>query len=193
MNRVPKTSLKIGVKVGDIMTREFISAKPEVSVLNAVKLMVKKRVGSLILIENDALKGMLTESDIMWALSKTSKKDLSKIKAIDICTRKVITIRPSADISDAIRLMRKSRFRRLPVTIKNRVIGLVTVKDILRIQPDLFELAKEGYVIKEYSDKLKRKKDAEEFKEGICEHCGKFDLVYMQDGRLICNDCKEAM
>ena len=45
--------MQIGVKVGDIMTRDFISAKPEISVLKAVKLMVKKRVGSLILQEKD--------------------------------------------------------------------------------------------------------------------------------------------
>jgi len=44
--------MKIGVKVGDIMTRNFISAKPEISVINAVELMVKKRVGSLLLVEN---------------------------------------------------------------------------------------------------------------------------------------------
>ena len=89
------------------MTRDFISAKPEISVLKAVKLMVKKRVGSLILQEKDILKGILTEKDIMWALSKKSKKDLGKVKAIDICTRKITTIRPSADLQDAIRLMIK--------------------------------------------------------------------------------------
>ena len=87
------------------MTRNFVSAKPDISVLHAVKLMVKKRVGSLILEENGFLKGILTEKDIMWALSK--KKDLSGIKAGEICSRKITTIKPSADIYDAIMLMRK--------------------------------------------------------------------------------------
>jgi len=125
--------MKIGIKVGDIMTRDFVSAKPDISVLQAIKLMVKKRVGSLILEEKNILKGILTEKDILWALSKkNSKKDLSKINAIEICTKKITTIKPSADIVDAIRLMRKAKFRRLPVTIKKRVIGLLTEKDILR-------------------------------------------------------------
>jgi len=185
--------MKIGVKVGDVMTRDFISAKPDISVLKAVKLMVKKRVGSLILEENDLLKGILTEGDIMWALSKKSRRDLAKVKAGEICTRKIITIKPSADIYDAMRLMRKAKFRWLPVTIKKRVIGLLTMKDILRIQPELFEIAKENYIIKEESEKLQRIKSGEEFREGTCEECGNFDILYNVDEQLICESCREAM
>jgi len=48
--------MKIGVKVGDIMTRNFVSAKPDITFLDAVKLMVKKRVGSLVLVEDEYLK-----------------------------------------------------------------------------------------------------------------------------------------
>ncbi len=186
--------MKIGVKVGDIMTRNFISAKPDISILNAVKLMVKKRVGSLVLVEDNILKGILTEKDIMWALSKkNSKKDLSEIKAREICTKKITTIRPSADIHDAIKLMKKAKFRRLPVVIKKRVIGLLTLKDILRIEPELFEIAQESYMIKEESEKFKRKQAGESFKEGICEECGNFDILYNEDGRLICESCRDEM
>ena len=102
-----KNTLKSGIKVGDVMVRNFVSARPNISVLNAVDIMVKKRIGSLILKEEDRLKGILTEKDIMWALSKQA--DLSDIKAIDICTRKITTIRPSADILDAVKLMSKKR------------------------------------------------------------------------------------
>jgi len=186
--------MQIGVKVGDIMTRNFVSTKPDISVLSAVRLMVKKRVGSLLLVEANILKGILTERDIMWVLSKKhTKKDLSKVKAKDICPRKITTIRPSADIYDAIRLMRKKKYRRLPVTVKKRVIGLLTEKDILRIQPELFEIAHESYSIKEERAKLKRVKEGESFKEGICEGCGNFDILYNIDGQLICESCRDAM
>jgi len=77
--------MKIGVKVGDIMTRDFVSARPDIFILDAVKLMVKKRVGSLILQDEGILKGILTEKDIMWALSKKSTEDLEKVRALDIC------------------------------------------------------------------------------------------------------------
>jgi len=185
--------MEIGVKVGDVMTRNFISAKPSISVLNAIKLMAKKRVGSLILTEKEILKGILTEKDIIWAVSKKPRKDLGKVNAIEICTKKIITIKPSADIYNAMRLMRKAKFRRLPVTIKKRVIGLLTLKDILRIQPELFEIAKENYTIREESEKLKRVKSKEFFKEGICEECGNHDILYNEDNRLICESCRDAM
>ncbi len=185
--------MKIGVKVGDIMTRNFVSAKPDISVINAVKLMVKKRVGSLLLVENEVLKGILTEKDVMWALSKKSKKDLADIQANNICAKKIITIKPSTDIYDAMRLMKKKKFRRLPVTIKKKVIGYLTLKDLLRIQPELFEISQEGYTIKEQAEKLKRKQAGEQFKEGLCEECGNFDIIYNQDGKLICITCREAM
>tara|TARA_Y100000310_G_scaffold345669_1_gene468020 strand:- start:2132 stop:2698 length:567 start_codon:yes stop_codon:yes gene_type:complete len=188
--------MKIGIRVGDIMTRNFISAKPEICVLDAVKLMVKKRVGSLILQEQGVLKGILTEKDIMWALSKKPKEDLEEIQALDICSKKLITIKPSADIHDAIRLMRKKKFRRLPVTVKKRIIGYLTLKDILRIQPELFEIAQEHKAITgivEESSKIKRAKIGESFKEGLCEECANYDILYNVDSRLICESCRDAM
>ena len=178
--------MKIGVKVGDVMTRNFVSARPEIPLLSAVKLMVKKRVGSLILEENGFLKGILTEKDIMWALTK--KKDLSDVKAGEICTRKITTIKPGADVYDAIILMRKKKFRRLPVTVNKKVIGYLSLKDILRIQPELFEIAREGYNIKWPLEKDKEK-EPEAIREGICDECENYDILYYCDGKLMCEGC----
>jgi len=183
--------MKIGVKVGDVMTRNFISAKPDMPLLSAVRLMVKKRIGSLLLVEDESLRGILTEKDIMWALSK--KRNLSGIKSYDVCTRKIISIKPSADIYDAVKLMKKKKVRRLPVTIKKRVIGYLSLKDILRIQPELFEIAQQGHVIKEYKDKLKRAKSREQFHEGLCEECGNYDMLYEAEGKLVCEECRDEM
>ena len=77
--------------------------------------------------------------------------------------------------------------------IKKRVIGYLTLKDILRIQPELSDIAQESYVIKEQAEKLKRKESGESFKEGICEECGNFDMLYNEDSRLICESCRNAM
>lgn len=181
--------MKIGIKVGDVMTRNFVSARPDIPLLSAVKLMVKKRVGSLVLEEEGFLKGLLTEKDIMWVLTK--QKNLSNIRAGDICTRKIITIRPSADIYDAIRLMRKAKFRRLPVTINKKVIGYLTLKDILKIQPELFEIAREGYAIGWPQKKHERFPEA--IKEGICDECENFEILYLDDGRLICESCLNSI
>jgi len=185
--------MKIRIQIGDIMTRNFISAKPEIPVSSAINLMVKNRVSNIIIQEKGFLKGILTEKDIMWALNK--KRDLRGIKAKDICTKKITTIKPSADIQDALRTMRKAKFRRLPVTIKKKVIGILTMKDILKIQPELFELARSGYVIKDYSEKKKRLEKmqaGENILEGICENCERFDILYKKDRKLVCEYCRDA-
>lgn len=185
--------MKTGVKVGDIMTRDFISVKPETSILDCAKNMVKKRVGSLILKEGDKLKGIITEGDIIWVMTKKSRKELNKIKASEIAPKKLITISPSADLYQALQKMKKTKYRWLPVTLNGKVIGFLTIKDILRIEPSLFETASEIMQIREESEKLKRRRVGGVFKEGLCEECGNFNLLYKVDNRMICEACRDAM
>ncbi len=185
--------MELGIKVGDIMTRDFVSVKPETSLRDCSRIMIKKRVGSLVLEENKQLKGLLTERDIVWALTKT--QDLKKIQAKEIASKKVATIKPSADIAEALGKMRKSKYRWLPVVDNNKVIGFLTLKDIIRIEPSLFEIASSHlFPIKEEQAKLKRKAfRAKGVKDGMCEECGSFDFLDKVDGRMICESCKEEM
>jgi len=185
--------MKIGVKVGDIMTREFISVKPETSLLDCARKMIKKRIGSLILEEKGELRGILTERDIIWAMTKQSKTDLNKIEARAIVPKKFITIKPSADLYEALQKMKKSKYRWLPVTINKKVIGFLTLNDILRIEPSLFDIASELLQIREEEDKRKRMKSGDKFKEGLCEECGNYGIIYSIDNRLICDSCRDSM
>lgn len=191
--------MKIGIKVGDVMTRGFVSVSPETSLTECAKKMIAKRVGSLIVISGQKLEGILTEGDIMRGV--TLKKDLSKIKAKDIMTKNVVTIGPSEDIYNALIKMKGKRIRWLPVTVKGHVIGMLTIKDILRIEPSLFDIVREFVPIKEEEEKLRaiqlRKKrralaSGEIWaKEGECEECGAYGILYNIDGRLLCEDCKD--
>jgi len=188
--------MKIGIKVGDIMTRDFYSIKPDMNIIDCAKIMIKKRVGSLVLQEENELKGLLTERDIIWAMTKKKEKDLGKIKASDLANKKVTTVKPSADLYEALQKMRKSKYRWLPVVVKEKVIGFLTLKDILRIEPSLFEIvhAQGAFQIREEEEKLKRIRNRkDEAREGICEECGNIEALYNTDGRLICEECREAM
>jgi CBS domain-containing protein len=185
--------MKSGIKVGDIMTRNFVSVNPDTNLVDCAKEMMKKRVGSLVLKEDQKLIGLLTEKDIIWAMSKKSGRDLRKIKARDIASRKVATIKPSSDLYEALQRMKKLKFRRLPVVIKGNVIGMLTLKDVLRIEPALFTDINQFEKVKEESEKLRRIKGTKWSKEGVCEECGGFDLLYKLDGMLVCESCKDAM
>ena len=186
--------MKIGVKVGDVMTRDFVSVNPHISLLDAARVMVKKHVGSLIVEEKDILKGIITDKDIIWALTK-KPNHLSKITVGDISKRKVQTIKPNADLYAALKTMQKSKFRRLPVTVNKKIIGLLTLKDILRIEPALFEIAQGHHTleIREETEKLKRKKNPEEYNLGICEECGNEGLLEKSDGIMLCESCRDSI
>ena len=79
--------MKVGIKVGDVMTRRFVSVNPSTSIEECAKAMVKKRVGSLIVTENKVLKGIVTEGDIIKAVVKNL--DLKSTKVSKIMTKRI--------------------------------------------------------------------------------------------------------
>ena len=182
--------MKTGIQVGDLMTRSFIYVSPDTDLQKCAHTMVKKRVGSLIIKKSDKLEGILTEKDILWVIVKKSKNDLKDILAKDLMKRKVVTIKPSCDILDAIDKMKKFKVRRLPVVENGKVIGMLTMKDILKVDPGLFELISETVKIKEKSKKIERgEKIRTKKRYGICEDCGETGMLYRDDLGWICEDC----
>lgn len=184
---------KSGVKVGDIMTRNFVSVNPDTNLVNCAREMMKKRVGSLVLKDGQKLAGLLTEKDIIWAMTKKGARGLDKIKARDVASKKIATIKPGADLYEALQRMKKLKFRRLPVTVDGNVIGMLTLKDVLRIEPSLFSDINKIEEIREESEKMKRVKGEKWVKEGVCEECGNFNVLYKVDNRVICLECKDEM
>ena len=183
------------ILVADIMTQNPIVVTPSTNLLECAKKMVRKRVGSLLIVDKTKLVGFISQKDILWALIKKSKKDLSDIKAIDISPKKIATLSPSMTISEAIKKINKSKFERLPVIHNKELVGMATSKDILSFHPELYPEMEELAKIREETRKLKRIKKSKEIRsinEGICEECGNHNLLYRFNGMLICDSCKNA-
>lgn len=139
--------IKTGIKVMDAMTKKPISVTPIETVTNCTKLMLEKHVGSLLVKENEKLLGILTERDLVRMISLGVDPETTKVK--QIMTTKIVTITPEKDIYEAILLMNKENLRRLPVILDNRIIGLITLRDILTLQPTLFDLILDKISIKD--------------------------------------------
>ena len=195
--------MKIGIKVGDVMTRRFVSVSPDTNIIECARIMRKNKVGSLVVKEDKKLVGLLTEGEIINAIGK--KKDLSKIRALNIMIKNPETVKPEVDMYDSLVIMKKRRIRWLPVVANKAVIGVLTLKDILRIEPSLFDILADEIEIKEEAEKLRTLKEgkkektkreelasaAEWEKEGECEECGAFGALFNVDGALLCEDCKD--
>ena len=130
--------VKTGITVMDAMTKKPVSVNPDEFITSCTKIMLEKHVGSLLVRENEKLVGILTERDLVRLISLGINPNTTKAR--QIMTTKIVSITPERDIYDAIVLMNTENVRRLPVVLKERVIGLITLRDILTLQPTLFEL-----------------------------------------------------
>jgi len=182
------------ILVSDIMTREPVTIGPNANLLECAKKMARGRVGSLLIIEKNKLVGFITQRDILWALVKKSAADFSKIKALDISPKKIITIKQNATVKEAISKMNKSKFDRLPVVNNSELVGIVTAKDILNFHPEIYPEIEEFASIREEQEKLKRVSEIEEdVGEGICESCGGRDVLTRLNDMMVCESCKNSM
>ncbi len=153
--------MKIGVSVLDAMTRNPVVVSPEITLDKCAKLMKQKHVGALLIKEGDNVVGIATEQDIV---RKAVLKDWkpSKVKIKDVMERKLLTISSSEDVFEAISMMRDYNVRHLPIIENGKFIGLVTAKDILKIEPDLFELLVEKIELrKEQTKSVRTNQEAE--------------------------------
>ena len=118
------------MKVSKIM-HGVTFVNPEKSVLDVAKLMTKKRIGSVLVKEDDKLLGILTERDI---LRKVVAKglDSNKVKVKEIMSSPCCTIDADAELEDASKIFNKHHIRRLPVTKNGKVIGIITTRDVAK-------------------------------------------------------------
>jgi len=183
------------ILVADIMTRDPIIIKPDTNLLECARKMVKKKVGSLLIVDGKKLVGFISRADVLWALVKKSKADLSTIKAIEISPKKIATIKLSATIKEVLSKMKKLKFDRLPVLQKKELVGMLTVKDILNFSPEYYPELDEFAQIREETQKLERVKKSKRrvITEGICPQCGNQGLLVKENGMMVCLSCADSM
>lgn len=128
--------------VRDIMTKPVKTARPDSSVAEVVRKMNKFGIGSIVVVERGQPVGVITERDI---LSKVVEPciDPRNIRAKDVMSSPVITIREDATVEEAAELMAKRGVKKLPVVNNGKLVGIVTSTDIVRNAPSLLELIKE--------------------------------------------------
>ncbi len=137
-----------GYKVGDAMTMNPIMISSKKTLRDAAKLMKEEHVGSLLVKEEDKIVGIITERDIVKkAVAALGNPSLRKVK--EVMATDLVTTTPDEDIFEAIRIMRDYNFRHLPVKHDGKIVGLITLKDILKIEPDLYEIMVEKIQLRE--------------------------------------------
>ena len=119
----------INEPVKSIMTTDVVWISTSAKISDALRLMKKHHVGGLPVVDEEKhVWAIVTERDII--LLFTGK--ISGVKVADIMTRKVVTVAPRISIYEAARSMIEHGFRRLPVVLDSKFIGLASVRTLLR-------------------------------------------------------------
>ena len=116
------------MKVRDFMATELCTCDPESTVGEAATLMGEHRVGSVLVLEHDRLVGILTERDIVRAL--TMAHDAPQRPVVEWMSKDPTTVSPEADAREALERMLAGGFRHLPVTQGDAVVGMLSLRDV---------------------------------------------------------------
>lgn len=119
---------------------------PSATVLDALKLMAERAIGSVLIMEGDALLGVFTERDYA---RRIVLRGLHSGQALlgDVMTTRLYVVHPAQSVQECLGLMTKARVRHLPVEDGGKVIGLVSIGDLVNQ-----ELADQRFMIAQLED-----------------------------------------
>lgn len=108
-----------------------LSVTPESSVFDALKLMAEKNVGALLVMDGDTLRGIMSERDYARKVILLGKSS-HELAVRDIMSDKVVSVTPKQTVDDCMGLMTGRRIRHLPVLDGGRVVGVLSIGDLVK-------------------------------------------------------------
>lgn len=135
----------MSLKVEDAMVDEVVTIHADATVLQAVDLMNKHEIGCLIITRGGKAVGIVTERDMLNRVLARSR-DPAKTKVFEIMTSPLLVAEPDMDLEEAARMMFKMKVKKLPVVSKGDLVGLLTLTDVARFQPQIIKILKKIYV-----------------------------------------------
>lgn len=179
--------------VKDVMSSPVVTIDESAPTNRVAELMDKDDLGCIIVTSNDGKpQGIITERDlVVRVLAKNVKPD--SLEAKEVMTSPLITIEPDKTINEAARKMSKLNIRRLGVTYKGQIAGLISSKDVLAVMPELLEIMQEKAFMEGENQAEEAEKESEHL-AGYCDNCGRWsEDLHEVDGELLCEDCRAEM
>lgn len=123
----------MAIKVKDILKDkglEVISMDASVTVDAAVRKMIERNIGAILVYETGNFVGMFTERDVLKCWVKSGPSD--KVMLRDVMTRDLLIITPDDDLEYCMSVMTNKRIRHLPVIDNGKIVGLVSIRDVVK-------------------------------------------------------------
>lgn len=116
--------------ISDVMTVNVVTVGPQTTVEDVARRMVATHVGSALVCDGPSLLGILTERDVMRLVA--DGRDAKTTPVDEIMTAGPVCAEPDWEIPDAARLMVSRGIRHLPVTQEGKILGMVSIRDLVR-------------------------------------------------------------
>lgn len=113
------------------------------TVREAIALLATHRIGALPVMEGDLVVGVFSERDAIYRLNEAGAQTLD-LPVAEVMTAPVVTVTPDTDILAALSLMTRRRIRHLPVVEEGRMVGLVSIGDLVKYRIDRIEAEAES-------------------------------------------------
>jgi len=132
---------KIPMRAQDVMTREVITLDENIFAKRAAEIMAQEGVSAIITTTEGKAVGIVTERDILKRIVAEDKNP-KETRLKEIMSSPLVTIEPNVDLEMAAHLMFEKKIKNLPVVHENRLIGLVSLQDICKLQPEILKILK---------------------------------------------------
>lgn len=122
--------------VSEILSRKgaaVYTIRPDSTIHDAVMMLVDKKVGSLVVMDGEEVAGIITERDILNENAHRFKQ-IDETPVRDVMTREVVFGRPDETVDEVMRVMTERRVRHLPILEKKRLIGMISIGDVVKTQ-----------------------------------------------------------
>ena len=121
----------------DVAVRHLLTIDTQATLRRAAKMMTDRGVGCAVVIEKEKVAGIITERDILHAVSDDKIMDDAKVE--DVMTREVISGSPGWDLVKAVKTMTEGGFRHLLVMEMDDPVGIVSLRDLMDSMVDLVQ------------------------------------------------------
>jgi len=127
--------------------QELVTAAASMTVSEAARLMQERRVGAIMVVEDEQLVGMFTERDALFRVV-AKERDGQTTPLAEVMTRNPRTIHPDKPFAHALEMMHEGGFRHVPVVENGRPVGIVSVRDALgpELEAFVYELLRQEQV-----------------------------------------------
>ncbi|MBE3122608.1 MAG: CBS domain-containing protein [Thermoplasmata archaeon] len=137
--------------VKEIMIKDVVTIDADASVFDACMMYKEKKVGCLVVIDNETCVGIVTERDLIER-SICQHQNPEKTKVREIMSQNIKVVYALDTVEKALETMKQYKIKKLPVISSEKVVGIITITDIAKARPDLSKRFMESWMKAQWRD-----------------------------------------